>query len=80
QDVNSVKEDAADDVKEAQRDLVKAEAKANEGTASGATSSAGDIRVSPEQCARFAIEKSVKPEDRAAYEACAKMDKDKLAK
>lgn len=80
-DVNDTKEAAADDVNEAQRDLQKAEAKiAEEGTASGATSSAGEVSVTPEQCARFAVEKNVKPEDRAAYEACAKMDKDKLAK
>lgn len=79
-DVNDVKEDAAADVKDAQRDLQKAEAKAaNDGTASGATTSSGDIRVSPETCARFAVEKSVKPEDRALYDACSKMDKDRLA-
>ncbi|MEK7355148.1 MAG: hypothetical protein AAB250_01770 [Bdellovibrionota bacterium] len=80
QDVNKVKEDAADDVRDARNELQKAESKVIEGTASGVTSSAGDVRVTPEQCARFAAEKTVRPEDRAAYDACSKMDKDKLAR
>jgi hypothetical protein len=80
-DVNDTKESAAKDIQGAEKDLRNAEAKAaDEGTTSGFTHPSNDVRVTPEQCARFATTKSVLPEDRALYEACSKMNKDALAK
>lgn len=80
QDVNETKEDAAKDVKEAQKDLADERADLKESTSSttasgGILNNGKEVSVSPEQCARFAKTKEVKPEDKAMYEACSKLDK-----
>jgi hypothetical protein len=79
QDVNDVKEDKAADIRDAQKDLAKAQQEAaKDGSTSATTRSADDAKVTPEQCARFAVNKDVKPEDKELYEACSKIDKKKF--
>jgi len=82
-DVNDTKESAAKDIQGAEKDLRNAETKAANdanGTTSGFTHSTNDVRVTPEQCVCFVQVKEVRPEDRALYDACSKMNKDALAK
>lgn len=83
--INDEKEEGARDIQKQEADLRKAEADAaRSGTTSGATSGIihrdSNVQVSPETCARFAVTKDVKPEDRALYDACSHMKKDDLRK
>jgi hypothetical protein len=79
-DINDKKESAAKDINKQENKLEKAEQKADEanGTASGTTTSEHDVTVTADECVRLAKEKSVKPADQARYNACSKMNKDKI--
>jgi hypothetical protein len=78
QDINSTKESAAKDINAAQKNVVDEQQKAAEDTRSSATTAADKndqkVSVTPEQCARFATTKQVKPEDKALYDACSKIN------
>ncbi|MES2854855.1 MAG: hypothetical protein V4692_03275 [Bdellovibrionota bacterium] len=79
QNINEEKEEAAADIRDAQKDLAEAQREAAaDGTTSATTRNDRDVKVTVEQCARFANTKEVKPEDKALYEACSKIDAKKF--
>ncbi|HVK60530.1 MAG TPA: hypothetical protein VM432_03220 [Bdellovibrionales bacterium] len=73
QGVNAAKEEAASDIQEAQGELSETKKEASD-TMSGTSRSAGELNVTEAQCQRFARGTQVKPEDKAIYAACAKLD------
>ncbi len=86
-DINKAKEGAAANIRDAQRDLqnTQREATSDAGSASGATTGANGaspnaITVSPEQCAQFATNRNILPDQQALYDACAKMDPGKYGR
>lgn len=84
-DINDTKESAASDIRNAQKDLQEAQRDAanDMGSTSGVTTgvnNSGDVKVSPEQCAQFATNRTISPDKQALYDACAKMDPDKYGK
>ncbi len=72
-DVNEAKEEAADDIQSAGKDL--REAQGVETSTSGSTTDADDVKVTAEECAKYAKNPNVKPELKARYEACSKLNK-----
>jgi hypothetical protein len=79
QDINSTKESAAKDVQDAQKKLVEEQRDAAKDSSSSSSTSIMDNKdnkpaVTAEQCARFATNKQVKPEDKALYDACSKIN------
>lgn len=79
-DINEAKESAASEIKDARSDVQEAQRDAARGTASGTTSGAttGTVNVTPEQCAQFATNRTVSPDQQALYDACAQMDPEKF--
>ena len=79
QDVNSAKETAAKDIQSSEKNLAEEQRDAAKDSQSSTSTSIMDnkkdeVKVTPEQCARFATNKTVKPEDKALYDACSKLN------
>lgn len=74
-DINEEKKEASKEIADEAKDVRDAQANA---TTSGTTTSAGTTdqpSVTLEECAKLAASKTVAPEMRAKYEACAKLKK-----
>jgi vacuolar-type H+-ATPase subunit H len=77
EDVQETRESAREDVQSAREDL--SEAQQSEQQQQGQTQrepagQQGQVQVTREQCAKLAMEREIKPENRQLYEACADLE------
>jgi vacuolar-type H+-ATPase subunit H len=77
QDVQETREEAREDIQGAREDLAEAQQQDQQQQGQAEREPAGQqgqVQVTREQCARLAMEREIKPENRHLYEACADLE------